>query len=772
MRRRPPRSEDEFRPFAAVSGSHPLRPLALWLWNDRLDPHEVRRQVRLLSEAGFGAIVIRPGEGLVTPFLSDGWLDAVEAAIDEARRVDLQIILHDGGRAFPTPGRSRWLEPQFQRKTLRYEILDELEPDREFVARPESLALFSAASTDAGLADFQRLPLPAESSGPDALEAAASSGPDALEAAASSGSDAPGGFGVSSVLPSTADSGAAGAGAADVGAADVGVGNEKKSASVTAGRLRVHFFWEASGGLDPLDPAAVRAFLDSAYELCYREFGSEYAHCIVGMAAELPDFEAPPWSPALVLPALSLSAPSLPALSLSGEETPGRDVLDLLPAVLLGAQSQEAQARCGDRHDYWRIVNQAYIRAFSSQLQQWCGNRDILLLAEGEGGASLSAQMHQNAGLIPVLSGASVPAAGFSYPSPSDGDALKADVVAIKSAVSAARHAASRAGSRGSSRAISLSLRRPCADSLQGSAWWMAAVQAALGAGSLQMGPFLYSSAGDRKRETPAALAVTQPGSGDFPRLNAAIERLFGVMNAGHAVTELLVIHPLRSAWTNFMPDSSEPGSPGPLGSLDQSLADLAAGLAQCGRDFDFADESVLADRAAVVDDCLRIGENLYRAVVLPDAESLASTTVDLLGKFIDAGGVVVASGRIPAYEDGSPSERPAQVLGPAARSGADAASVIKAVTPANFRLALGPSPEAGVYCQHRDTGRRQFVLVANVSGTRPAPVHLTLRGQGRMELWDCETGELTPVIAEMDPYSVSVSLTVPGGGVALLAMD
>ena len=48
------------------------RPLPFWSWNDKLDPDELRRQIRAMHDAGLGGFFMHARGGLQTAYLSEG----------------------------------------------------------------------------------------------------------------------------------------------------------------------------------------------------------------------------------------------------------------------------------------------------------------------------------------------------------------------------------------------------------------------------------------------------------------------------------------------------------------------------------------------------------------------------------------------------------------------------------------------------------------------------------------------------------------------------
>lgn len=66
-----------------------------WFWNDALDEEEVRRQVAEMAAQGIKGFYIHPRQGLQVPYLSDAYFRLVEAAVDEAGRLGLSVLLYD-----------------------------------------------------------------------------------------------------------------------------------------------------------------------------------------------------------------------------------------------------------------------------------------------------------------------------------------------------------------------------------------------------------------------------------------------------------------------------------------------------------------------------------------------------------------------------------------------------------------------------------------------------------------------------------------------------
>lgn len=72
-----------------------FRPAPFWSWNDQLRPAELLRQIAEMDAKGYGGFFMHARVGLVTPYLSDEWMEAIAACADEADRRGLQAWLYD-----------------------------------------------------------------------------------------------------------------------------------------------------------------------------------------------------------------------------------------------------------------------------------------------------------------------------------------------------------------------------------------------------------------------------------------------------------------------------------------------------------------------------------------------------------------------------------------------------------------------------------------------------------------------------------------------------
>jgi len=66
-----------------------------WFWNHELDCEELERQILDMKDKGFGGFIMHARHGLLTPYMGEAWMDAVEHAARVAQREKMWAWLYD-----------------------------------------------------------------------------------------------------------------------------------------------------------------------------------------------------------------------------------------------------------------------------------------------------------------------------------------------------------------------------------------------------------------------------------------------------------------------------------------------------------------------------------------------------------------------------------------------------------------------------------------------------------------------------------------------------
>lgn len=67
----------------------------LWVWNDMLTDEQIRSTLRDLAKQKVKQVWVHPRPGLMTPYLSDQWFHLWDVALDEAKRLDMNVWIYD-----------------------------------------------------------------------------------------------------------------------------------------------------------------------------------------------------------------------------------------------------------------------------------------------------------------------------------------------------------------------------------------------------------------------------------------------------------------------------------------------------------------------------------------------------------------------------------------------------------------------------------------------------------------------------------------------------
>ncbi len=80
----------------------------LWTWNDMLTDEQIRSSLRDLAKQKVKQVWVHPRPGLMTPYLSEEWFHLWEVALDEAKRLDMNVWIYDEN-SYPSGFAGGWV---------------------------------------------------------------------------------------------------------------------------------------------------------------------------------------------------------------------------------------------------------------------------------------------------------------------------------------------------------------------------------------------------------------------------------------------------------------------------------------------------------------------------------------------------------------------------------------------------------------------------------------------------------------------------------------
>ncbi|MGB9643164.1 MAG: glycosyl hydrolase, partial [Candidatus Ratteibacteria bacterium] len=111
---------EEFKSPGSVYRGAPF-----WAWNGKIEPEELRRQIRIMHQMGLGGFFMHSRVGLDTAYLSKEWFECINACADEAKKLGMLAYLYDEDR-WPSGAAGGLVtkKPEYRMRYLYMEIFD------------------------------------------------------------------------------------------------------------------------------------------------------------------------------------------------------------------------------------------------------------------------------------------------------------------------------------------------------------------------------------------------------------------------------------------------------------------------------------------------------------------------------------------------------------------------------------------------------------------------------------------------------------------------
>ena len=510
--------------------------------------------------------------------------------------------------------------------------------------------------------------------------------------------------------------------------------------------------------VDTLNPKVVAAFLASTHDAYFSRFASSMDRHgdIPGIFTDEPQYawHTIPWTE------------ELPA---SFKRRRGYDLLPVLASLFYDVGEYQKT-----RHDFYRTVTELFVDVFTRRLYDWCEARGISLTGhqnENEGDDDLAWQIGSCGAVMPHYEYMHIPGidhlncAGRVYAKDHAGTAMRRYSIPLAKQVSSVAH---QLGGR----------RVLCelfANFGQGITFedqrWIVNWMFVLGVDLLCPHLLLYSLRGFRKRDCPPTLSHHQPWWGYYRLLNNLFARTSFMLTRGTHVADILVLHPITSAWCVYHPDDRDR-----VMELNDGFIRLSESLLQIQRDFDYGDELLLRGHGSVDGARIRVGHCRYRIVVLPPLRSMLRETYALLRQFHDAGGKIIAVQPLPNRIEGANSEELRSFLEAAAtvvpNDRQAIRGVLDAIAPANLELQGDTDEIAGVFYQERRLQGNKIFFLANTHRERRVQCTVSIRGQGQLQRWDSSDGEVVPAVCRHDGDRIVTEVSIAPAGSRILVLD
>ena len=373
--------------------------------------------------------------------------------------------------------------------------------------------------------------------------------------------------------------------------------------------------------VDTMNPAVTEKFIQATHERYLKELGDDFGKTMPGFFTDEPQYfrYGTPWSDSFLT---------------TFRERFDYDVLENLPAIFMEYEDSEIY-----RYDYFLHCSRSYYEGFMKPIYDWCEAHGVQLTGHGIEEWSLGSQMNCCGGIMPFYLYQHLP--GIDY--------LGRD---LKN-VSGARQMGSVCEQTGKKVALS--------ETFAGCGWdvsprelkRIAELQMAGGVNLICEHLYAYSARGERKRDYPHHFSEHSPWHDDFTDFETHFQRLGSALSQGRELADVLVIHPIRSAYLRF----SKTDYKGSVADLDRAFSALVEKLSADQVSYHFGDETILKEMGSVEGDRIRVGNCTYSCVVLPVCETLDYSTVDMLRAYLAEGGRLYLWDQAPTRVDGRPAD-------------------------------------------------------------------------------------------------------------------
>jgi len=94
---REPGGLDSYKEVRQAFASPPAeyRSAPLWVWNDQMTAEQIETQLADFKDHGIGGVFIHPRPGLITPYLSEEWLDLCRHAVEVGKELGMKVWIYD-----------------------------------------------------------------------------------------------------------------------------------------------------------------------------------------------------------------------------------------------------------------------------------------------------------------------------------------------------------------------------------------------------------------------------------------------------------------------------------------------------------------------------------------------------------------------------------------------------------------------------------------------------------------------------------------------------
>jgi hypothetical protein len=554
--------------------------LPFWFWNGELDEKEMEWQMREYKDRGISGFFIHGRFGLKVPYVSDQWFEKVKFVVAKAKEIGIDAWVYDEMN-WPSGTAERRVPKNHPHLTQRYLELVALNVDGP-------LFTFLEATDDRYVNTGNAHPI-----------AAFGCTEEEYQNGIKNLIDLTPNLSFDKVIPWEAP----------------------------PGKWRLLYFLEKEVPyyIDALDPESTERFIEITHDRYKQAVGNEFGKTVPGFFTDEPamhyyhvgiDNFVVPWTKHMFK---------------VFRERRGYDLRPYLPALYVSMGEKTAQIR----YDFWRTLTEQYSDSYYKRLREWCDENGVIFTGHLLFEEWLRMHARCEGNIFKHLKHMHL--IGVDHLYPKIGTEAEPDQhVALKIASSAAHHF-------GSTRLLCESMGGTYWDCTLERMKWMMNWEYVLGVNLFNNHGYHYSIEGERKRDWPPSQFYHHTWWKYYDQFTTYAARLSHLLSGGRHVAKVLVLYPLSSIWTNYVPQKRND-----IGNvIEFDFNYLTDTLLRLHYDYDYVDEDVLAE-ATVRNGTITIRDETYSVLILPPITHIKESAFSVIRKFVQSGGKVIADTLLP----------------------------------------------------------------------------------------------------------------------------
>lgn len=651
--------------FKGFKNPDPIyRPAPFWSWNDKLDKDELKRQIKEMTEKGWGGFFMHSRVGLVTGYLSDEWMEMIRFCAEEAKSTNTYAWLYDEDK-WPSGFAGGEVSQNMEYRSRALVLLK----DNELTEDDTLMQSFKFDNTEYSICKR--------------------------------------------ISP---------------------LGN---------------LWFNGASYVDLMNPEAVKEFIKCTHERYKSSCGEYFGKGIEGIFTDEPCYlmeklyEVPvlPWSEYLPDFFFNLK---------------GYQIADFLPELFFNVNDYRKI-----RFDFFDAATRLFIESFTKQYSKWCNNNSLKMAGHFMAEDALEYQTR--------WIGAAMPHYEFmDWPGIDKLGRTIEQVATVKQLTSVADQL-------GKERSLSELF---CGIGQQTSFFhrkWLVDWQVALGISFVNYHLSLYSMRGERKRDYPPNLFYQQPWWDNEKEFSDYIARLSFSVTQGVRELEILIIHPVASAWSEFSPLTKDNSKPFVYDSND-FLNNLSKLLTANKLDYHYGDEIIMEKHARVENGRLVIGQHSYSTVIIPQCITLRSETVSLLNQFSEQAGASQLIMIKPYTEriDGNLTEICWPEKTVALNCANEVLAILNEYYPDRLRVIdeITGNNASKIICHTRVSENEKYVFLANTDDKREIKAVISVPGEFVPYIFDLRSGSVFSLPYRIEEGRIEIKAKFYPSGSMLLHLS